>query len=118
MLKNHWFYHYFLKGQGCREGIQKTKDPLSRTVFWLKKLQKRNKKETNEPLDMKGKYDAYMFGLGGPKTENVKKAICFKGFLRGAKGQEHSKSRKKLMRKWFLVEKRPKKEQNREQMSL
>ena len=70
----------------------------------MKKLQKRSKKETNEPLDMKGKYDAYMFGLGGPKSENVKKPVVFKGFLRGAKGQEHSKSRKKLMRKRLLVE--------------
>ena len=77
--------------------------------FWSKKLQKRSKKETNEPLDMKGKYDAYMFGLGGPKGENVEKPLVFKGFLRGAKGQEHSNSRKKLMRKWFLVEKVTKK---------
>ena len=95
MLKNHWFYHYFLKGQGCREGIQKTNIGVSRTVFWSKKLQKRSKKETNEPPGMKGKYDEYMFGLGGPKSENVEKPLVFKGFLRGAKGQEHSKSRKK-----------------------
>ena len=98
-----------MKGQGCREGIQKTNNYLGRTVFWSKKLQKRSKKETNEPLDMKGKYDAYMFGLGGPKSENVEKPVVFKGFLRGAKGQEHSKSRKKWMRKWFLVEKATKK---------
>ena len=58
---------------------------------------------------MRGKYDAYMFGLGGPKSENVEKPLVFKGFLRGAKGQEHSKSRKKWMRKWFLVEKATKK---------
>ena len=44
---------------------------------------------------MKGKYDAYMFGLGGPKSENVEKPLVFNGFLRGATGQEHSKSRKK-----------------------
>ena len=80
-------------------------NPAVRTVFCLKKLEKRSKKETNEPLDMKGKYDVYMFGLGGPKNENVEKPLVFIGFLRGAKGQEHSKSRKKSMRKWFLVEK-------------
>ena len=53
---------------------------------------------------MKGKYDAYMFGLGGPKSENVENPVVFKGFLRGAKGQEHSKNKKKSMRKWFLDE--------------
>ena len=118
MLKNHWFYHYFLKGQGSPKDAKSTKSFPSRTVFWSKKLQKRSKKETNEPLDMKGKYDAYMFGLGGPKSENVEKPLVFKGFLRGAKGQEHSKSRKKSMGKLFLVEKATQKEQNREQMSL
>ena len=30
---------------------------------------------------MKGKYDAYMFGLGGPNSENVEKPFFFKGFL-------------------------------------
>ena len=44
-------------------------------------------------------------GLVGPKSENVEKPFVFKSFLKGAKGQEHSKSRKKSMRKWFLVEK-------------
>ena len=58
---------------------------------------------------MKGKYDAYMFGLGGPTSENVEKPLVLKGFLRGAKGQEHSKNRKKSMRKWVLVEKATKK---------
>ena len=58
---------------------------------------------------MKGKYDAYMFGLGGPESENVEKPLVFKRFLREAKGQQHSKSRNKLMRKWFLVEKAIKK---------
>ena len=48
---------------------------------------------------MKGKYDAYTFGLGGPKTENVENPLVFKGFLRGAKGQEHSKRRKKVNEK-------------------
>ena len=72
-------------------------------------MQKRSKKETNEPLDMRGKYDAYMFGLGGPKSENVENSYVFKCFLRGAKGQEHSNSRKKSMRKLFLVEKAIKK---------
>ena len=86
-------------------GDSENEKPSEPDLFWSKKLQKRNKKETNEPLDMKGKYDAYMFGLGGPKTENVKKPCVFKGFLRGAKGPEHSKSRKKSMRNWFLVEK-------------
>ena len=61
---------------------------------------------------MKGKYDAYMFGLGGPESENVEKPLVFEGFLKGAKGQDHSKSRKKLMRKGFLVEKATKKGAN------
>ena len=94
MLKNHWFYHYFLKGQKSEKHSRSARDWARRTVFWSKKLQKRSKKETNEPLDMKGKYDAYMFGFGGPKGEHVEKPLVFKGFLRGAKGQEHSKSRK------------------------
>ena len=109
MLKNHWFYHYFLKGQESEEHSRTASEGARRTVFWSKKLQKRSKKETNEPLDMKGKYDAYMFGLGGPRSENVEKQMVFKGCLRGAKGQEHSKSRNKSMRKWLLVEKATKK---------
>ena len=48
-------------------------------------------------------------GLVGPKSGNVEKPLVFKGFLRGAKRQEHSKNRKKVMRKWFLVEKATKK---------
>ena len=102
MLKFHWFYHYFLKGQRRQKDAKSTNRREVRTVFWSKKLQKMSKKETNEPLHMKGKYDAYMFGLGGPKSENVEKPLVFKSFLRGAKGQEHSKSRKESMRKWCL----------------
>ena len=109
MLKNHWFYHYFLKGQRSDEYSKEVLQSSEPDRFWSKKLQKRSKKEPNEPLDMKGKYDAYMFGLGWPESENVEKPLVFKGVLRGAKGQEHSKSRKKQMRKWFLVEKATKK---------
>ena len=65
--------------EGSREPnvIQECKVSLGPDRFWSKKLQKRSKKETNEPLDMKGKYDAYMFGLGGPKTKMLKNHCFF-----------------------------------------
>ena len=66
-----------MKGQRSKKHARSTKNPAVRGSFWSKKLQKRSKKETNEPLDMKGKYDAYMFGLGGPKSENVEKPLVF-----------------------------------------
>ena len=65
-----------------------------------------------------GKYDAYMFGLGGPKSENVEKPWVFVGFFEGAKGQEDSKSGKKYLRRLFFGEKATKKGAKREQMSF
>ena len=35
---------------------------------------------------MKGKYDAYMLGLGGPKSENVEKPLVFVCFFDRAEG--------------------------------
>ena len=35
-------------------------------------------------------------GLVGPKAKMLKNQLFFKGFLKGAKGQEHSKSRKNV----------------------
>ena len=65
-------------------GARKTKQSVQ---FLVEKLVKRSKNETNEPLDMKGKYDAYMFGLGGPKSENVEKPLVLKVFLGGQRGK-------------------------------
>ena len=86
MLKNRRFLKVFLKGQKGHEGPRKNNTRVVRGSFWSKKLQKRCKKETNEPLDMKGKYDAYIFGLGGPKSENVEKPLVFLRFFEGGKG--------------------------------
>ena len=51
---------------------------------------------------MKGKYDAYMFGLGGPKSENVEKTLVFKGFLRGGKEAITFQEQKKVDEKWVF----------------
>ena len=65
-----------------------------------------------------GKDDAYMFGFGGPISENVEKPMVFKGFFEGPKGQEHSKSGNKQLRIFFFCEKATKNLAKREQMSL
>ena len=83
------------EGSGLPRGDSENEHRSEPDRFLVEKVAKKEQKNRNEPLDMKGKYDAYMFGLGGPKSENVEKPLVFKGFLRGAKGQEHSKSRKK-----------------------
>ena len=44
-----------------------------------------------------GRYDAYMFGLGGPKSENVEKPLVFKGFFEGAKGARTLQEWKKVV---------------------
>ena len=72
MLKNHWFLKLFLKGQAGPEHARAANSDPIKGVFSLKKVEKRSKTGTNEPLDMRGKYDAYMFGLDGPKTKMLK----------------------------------------------
>ena len=36
MLKTHWLYCYFLKGQGCHEEVQKRNSQVGRTIFHKK----------------------------------------------------------------------------------
>ena len=38
MLKFHWFYHYFLKGQEGHEYANSRKDPVSRGGFDVEKM--------------------------------------------------------------------------------
>ena len=51
-----------------------------------KRQQKTNKKKNNEPLDIRWRYDAYMYGLGGAKSENVEKPFVLKVLLKGSRG--------------------------------
>ena len=61
---------------------------------------------------MKGKYDAYMFGLGGPKSENVEKPLVLRLLFEGSKAaRARQENEQRSSPDCFLVEKVGKKEQ-------
>ena len=81
-------------------------------------LPKRSKKRANEPLGIRWQDDVYMFGLGGPISENVDKPLVFQGFFEGAKVARSLQEWKKVVEKMVFGDKATKKEAKREQMSF
>ena len=80
MLQNHWFLKVFERSR-APGAFQENEKPVEKWQFFVEKATtKRSKQGTSEPLDMRGKYDAYMFGLGGPKNENVEKPLVLNVF--------------------------------------
>ena len=89
----------FFEGSRTARRRQENEQPSEPECFFVEKRQKTSKKKKDEPLDMRWRYDAYMYGLGGTKSENVEKPLVLKVFLKGSKGARAPQECKQLVEK-------------------
>ena len=68
----------FFEGPKQQRAFQEYKEPGEKECFLVAKLPKKLAKRWKISLwQGDGKHDAYMFGLGGAKSENVQKLFVF-----------------------------------------